>query len=63
MQNTGNFLLRLLRRPLCPLYSLRSFSAISSRLPSTRLSNMLDPNSLMEDLQSELFNYTTGRFL
>ncbi|KAF8273504.1 hypothetical protein EI94DRAFT_1826231 [Lactarius quietus] len=24
---------------------------------------MLDPKSLMEDLKSELFNYTTGRFL
>ncbi|KAL5486270.1 hypothetical protein ACEPAI_7316 [Sanghuangporus weigelae] len=24
---------------------------------------MLDPKSLMEDLESELFNYTTGRFL
>ena len=36
---------------------------MTSGLPSRRLSNMLDPKSLMEDLESELFNYTTGRFL
>ncbi|KAJ3737785.1 hypothetical protein DFJ43DRAFT_26674 [Lentinula guzmanii] len=31
--------------------------------PSRRLSNMLEPQSLMMDLESEFFNSTTGRFL
>jgi hypothetical protein len=58
-----------LRRPCCPLSSLNpSFTrnpitTTASRLPSRRLSNMLDPKSLMEDMESELFNYTTRRFL
>ena len=58
-----------LRRPCCPLSSLspsftrNPITTTTSRLPSHRLSNMLDPKSLMEDLESERFNYTTGRFL
>ncbi len=57
-----------LRRPRCLLSSLEpSFTrspiatATTIRLPSHR--HMLDPKSLMEDRESELFNYTTGRFL
>lgn len=41
-------------RPRCPL---------SSRLPSRQLSSRMDPKALMTDLESDLFNYTTGRFL
>ncbi|KIY52191.1 hypothetical protein FISHEDRAFT_63935 [Fistulina hepatica ATCC 64428] len=58
-----------LRRPRCPLSSLNpSFTrnpitTTTSRLPSRRLSNMLDSKSFMKDVESELFNYTTGRFL
>ncbi|OSX65443.1 hypothetical protein POSPLADRAFT_1134045 [Postia placenta MAD-698-R-SB12] len=58
-----------LRRPRCPLFLLNPSSTTNpitttaSQPHSRRLSNMLDPKSLMEDLESELFNYTTGRFL
>ncbi|KAF5376644.1 hypothetical protein D9615_007875 [Tricholomella constricta] len=58
-----------LRRHRCPLSSFNpSFTrnpitTTASRLPSRRLSNMLDPKSFMKDLEDELFNYTTGRFL
>ncbi|KAF8259802.1 kinase-like domain-containing protein [Lactarius quietus] len=57
-----------LRRPRCPLslpnpLSRGTHHHHDSQLPSRRLSNMLDPKSLMEDMESELFNYTTGRFL
>lgn len=60
-----------LRRPHCPLSlpnpssTTNPITTTASQLPSRRrLSNfMLDPKSLMEDLESELFNYTTGRFL
>ena len=58
-----------LRRPRDPLsllnpsFTRNTITTTTSRLPSLRLSNMLDPKSLMKDLESELFNYTTGRFL
>ncbi|PPQ88103.1 hypothetical protein CVT25_014400 [Psilocybe cyanescens] len=58
-----------LRHPCCPFFSLNpSFArnmitTTTSQLPSRRGSNILDPKSLMKDLDSELFNYTTGRFL
>ena len=35
----------------------------ASPLPSLRLFNTMDPESLMKDPESELFPYTTGRFL
>lgn len=58
-----------LLRPRYLLSSLnRSFTKnlttnTTNRLSSPRLSNMLDPKSLMVDMESDLFNYTTGRFL
>lgn len=36
---------------------------MTSPLSSRRLSNTLDPKSLMEDLESELLRYTSGRYL
>ena len=55
--------------PCCPLSSLNpsftrnSITTTTSRLPSRQLSSRMDPKSLMMDLESDLFNYTTGRFL
>ena len=58
---------------LCPRRSLHSLlkpslprnhiAAVASPLSSPRLSNTLDPKSLMKDLDSELFQYTSGRYL
>jgi hypothetical protein len=46
------------RRPLCPLSSLNPRSPITtSRLASRRLSNMLDPKSLMEDRAALQIHY------
>lgn len=61
-----------LRRPSRPLsFKLPDVSCTRSpintmasrRQYSSGFSTRLDPNSLMEDTESELFNYTTGRFL
>lgn len=54
------------RRPLSslsPSFTRNLTTIATNRLPSRRLSNMLDPVSLMTNLESEIFNYTTGRFL
>ncbi|KAJ3794067.1 hypothetical protein GGU11DRAFT_818342 [Lentinula aff. detonsa] len=40
-----------------------SFTKNLTTTTTSRLSNMLEPQSLMMDLESELFNYTAGRFL
>ena len=59
-----------LRRPRCPLSLLNPSSMrnpittmTSRRPPAPLLPTTLDPKSLMADTESELFNYTTGRFL
>ena len=59
-----------LRRPRCPLSLLNPSSTrspiatmTSRRPPSPLFPSMLNPKSLMEDTESELFNYTSGRFL
>ena len=59
-----------LHRPCCSLPPLNcscfiksSITTTTSPLLSHRSSNMLDPKSLMKDMESELFNYTTGRFM
>ncbi|KAK7695260.1 hypothetical protein QCA50_002450 [Cerrena zonata] len=58
-----------LLRPRCLPSSLNCFSTRNlttttlNRLPSGRLSNRIDPKSLMMDLENEVFNYTSGRFL
>lgn len=57
------------RRPRYPLSSrhpsfTRNLATITSNRPPPRqLYNRLNPKSLMMDLESEIFNYTTGRFL
>ena len=58
---------------LCPRRSLHSLlkpsfprnhiTTMTSPLSYRRLSNALDPKSLMKDLDSELFQYTSGRYL
>ncbi|KAJ7066478.1 kinase-like domain-containing protein [Mycena amicta] len=57
-----------LRRPRCLFPSLKiSFTRTTTTSPllsrRAQLPNTVDPNALMRDPQSELFNYTTGRFL
>ena len=54
------------RNPLSSLklpFTRNPITTMTSRLPSRRLSNTLDPKSRMEDPGSELFHYTAGRFL
>ena len=46
-----------------PSFTRNLATNTTNRLPSRRLSNILDPKSLMMDLDGEIFNYTTGRFL
>ena len=46
-----------------PSFTGKPITTKTRPLHSLRLSNTLDPESLMKDLESELFHYTTGRFL
>ncbi|KAK7048963.1 hypothetical protein R3P38DRAFT_3388160 [Favolaschia claudopus] len=56
-------------RPRClfssfnPSFTRNLATNATNRLPSRRISSILDSKSLMMDLDSEIFNYTTGRFL
>ena len=53
-----------LRHRRSPLSLLKpSFPRNHITTMSSPLSNTLDPKSLMEDLESELFHYTSGRYL
>jgi hypothetical protein len=46
-----------------PSFTKNLTTSTINRLPPRQLSDKLDPKSLMMDLESEIFNYTTGHFL
>jgi hypothetical protein len=59
-----------LRCPSCPFFLLYPFltrspitATTSRRQPSSRSPTMLHPRSLMDNQESELLDYMTGRFL
>ena len=52
------------RRSVLSLLKPRNhITTMTSQLSSRRLSNTMDPKALMEDMESGLFHYTSGRYL